>query len=190
MSMRRLLGLALALGIVSGGCVHSTGLVDPDDKLEPSSAYLYGRFGVDAQDKALAFGAHESIEFAFKCQDHSAFTIRFSNDTDLQVIQIRPSRCEFVQVVYTNADGLAMRRIPMAPGSLRNGLFLPGRAYYLGDFYGKASFRSTPIPFGARMHWRWGITDVQDNYELTTAAMRRNYWSLSRLPTENRMLGD
>jgi 5-hydroxyisourate hydrolase-like protein (transthyretin family) len=189
MHLRTLVSGAL---LALAGCAHSTGLVDTDDGLDPKSAYLYGRFGVDAQDQALAFAAHESIEFVFKCDARETpYRIRFSNDeTDLQVIRIKPSRCEFVEVVCTDADGMTMRRISMAPGSLRNGVFRAGHAYYLGDFYGRASTRSTPIPFGTRVHWRWAITDVQDAYPLTTAAMRRNYPSLSRLPTEDRMLGN
>jgi hypothetical protein len=72
------------------------------------------------------------------------------------VIRIKPSRCEFALIALTDANGHAMREIPVAPGTLPNG-----------------SFRA-----------------VQENYELTTTAMRRTYSGLSRLPTESRMLHD
>jgi hypothetical protein len=191
MHRNRLVLFTLALLLLGAGvgCAHYTPRIDPDDRLDPQSAYLYGRFRIDAKDSVLGMDSHESMGFAFKCENGSDYTIRFSNRRPLQVIRIKPSRCEFVEIVCTDADGVLLKRLPVAPGTLHDRQFLPGRGYYLGDFYAKATVQTTPVLFATRIRWRWGITDVQNNYQVTTEIMKEKFSNLSRLPTEDRMLG-
>jgi len=183
-----LFALALLLLEAGVGCAHYTPRIDPDDRLDPRSAYLYGRFRIEVKDSVLGMDSHESMGFAFKCENGSDYTIRFSNRKPLQVIRIKPSRCEFVEIVCTDADGVMLKRVPVAPGALHNRQFLPGRGYYLGDFYAKANVQTT-WELATRIRWHWGITDVQNNYQVTTEIMKEKFRNLLRLPTEDRMLG-
>jgi hypothetical protein len=69
------------------------------------------------------------------CADGSKYTLGFSNTRGVDVVEIAPSRCTFVEVVFTEADGTIRRRGELSPREGGTQDFAPGQAYYLGDFF-------------------------------------------------------
>jgi hypothetical protein len=185
-----LVAIPLVFGGFGVGCAHYTASIDPDDKLDPKSAYLYGRFTIEADNSTLSSTPGGSVAFTFRCENGKTYSIGFSDETPLQVIRIKPSRCEFVEILLGRSDGRLLKRIPVAPGTLRDGVFSPSRGYYLGDFSTTASEKSTQISqYTIRTRWRWGLMQAEDDYQATTKQMRQDFPNLRRLPTEDRMLG-
>lgn len=74
---------------------------------------------------------------------------------------------------------------PAPKGLMENVTFAPGTAYYLGAFFAKGS---TEVSRNV-IHPKWGIADVKNSFDSTTAQMKQVFVKLADLPTENRMLG-
>jgi hypothetical protein len=122
--------------------------------------------------------------FTFRCSSGELYTVRFSNDTRPQVIQITPSTCSLVEFVYFDANGVIRSSKPAPANLMQNVAFGAAKAYYLGDFF--ATVMQTPV--GYMTHWDFKINRAKNDYEATTADMRAAFPGLSAMPTENRML--
>ncbi len=77
------------LGIVAGCAVYTSG-IRPDASLDPGSAYLYGRFFMNARANEAEFGGKQSIGLVIRCQDGSSYTFGSLDKQQLQVLRIKP----------------------------------------------------------------------------------------------------
>ena len=64
-----------------------------------------------------------------------------------------------------------------------------GTAYYLGDYFAETTRETEWKVLYTNVHTRWQMTSTDDNYDGTTAEMKRKtFANLAGLATENRML--
>jgi hypothetical protein len=63
--------------------------------------------------------------------------------------------------------------------------FIPGNAYYLGDFFAESR---TFVSVGMA-HRSWRITSIRRDYAKTTEDTEAAFPNLSSVPTEDRMIG-
>jgi hypothetical protein len=160
----------------------------PGERHDPASAYLYGRFYIDAKSSLLSPDGSQSMGFAVRCRDGNTYTIGFSKRTPLQVIKVAPSICQIDEIVYTDAGGGVISR-RMAPFRLlQNEILESGGLYYVGDFLAQASESSSSYMVIYReTRFSWTIAAIRDNYDKTTAAMKRAFVAFRAVPTEDRM---
>jgi len=173
--------LAVALVV---GCAGYTSAMRPDDEAARDSTYLYGRFFVKADRALLGMDGYQTMGLVMRCADGRTYTIRFSNKRGVQVIKASPSRCWLTELVYTDVDGFVKGRAPAPRSWTRPQSFSAGRAYYLGDYFGKAERK--PIFLGAEL--TWAMDAGGDDYDETTTEMKRTFPSLARLQTEDSRL--
>ncbi|WP_437331827.1 hypothetical protein [Sorangium sp. So ce394] len=180
-----LLAVALSLsGCASVAPKSYTVPVAPSEKPTGKEAYLYGSFHVDpAADHPRNY---ETIILVLSCRSEGArestYTIRFSIDRPLQVIEIPPSTCTMTQILLNNQLGWLLG-VVLVRGFMQDEQFAAGKAYYLGDLFAAASStRYAPVT----LSWRLG--EAVNNYEKTTADMRAAFPGLAALETEDRML--
>ena len=176
----------LVLSLVSG-CTAFAPTVRPDEKRDPSSAYLYGRFYVDAERRYASFAGHQSIGFAIKCRNGATYTIGFSNHTPLQMIKVAPSKCQLDEIVYTDADGRVIARTMATFRLLRNEILEPGGVYYIGDFVAGARTDVRVKVIYTEFRMAWAIGKISDNYAETTREMKETFPKLASVTTEDRM---
>lgn len=173
---------------VSASCAHYSATLSPADKPSPARAYFYGRFRIDAPRAALGMDGHQTMGFVIRCGDGNEYTIRFSLENRVQVIPLSPARCALEEVVFTDADGvIKARRAVMGtpPGGF---LLAAGTAYYLGDYFAESTFKSNWKVLYTEMNSSWQLTSADDNYDVTSAEMKRTFANLAGLATENRMI--
>jgi len=173
---------------LAAGCAHYTTGLSPADKPSPARAYLYGRFRINAPRAALGMDGHQTMGFVMRCKDGTEYTIRFSLENRVQVFGANPGRCALEEVIFTDADGVIKAR-KYALGSPPDGFLLaPGTAYYLGDYFAESTFNSTWKVLYTQLNTSWQLTSADDNYDTTSAEMKRTFANLAGLSTEDRML--
>jgi hypothetical protein len=179
-------------------------------KLDPSSAYLYGRFVIDTKDSASVLGT-ETLTFEIRCRDGAIYAIRFLSHEPLQLIRLRPSICQIEDIVFddstaeTGGGVFVPARAGLIGGILGVGLFTaiqgdprprqlasfrllrnellePGGIYYVGDFYAKATTHGQ----GADERNEWTATRKND-YERTTEELAKQLANFPADATQNRM---
>ncbi|MFL5305968.1 MAG: hypothetical protein ACJ8F1_12185 [Polyangia bacterium] len=166
------------LGIVAGCAVYTSG-IRPDASLDPGSAYLYGRFFMKATANEAEFGGKQSIGLVIRCEDDSSYTFGSLDKQQLQVLQIKPSRCWLIEMVLADEDRIIRKTVPFDPSLQRPLDFAAGHAYYAGDYFGKADFAMS----GTWKSWQWAMDPgATDRYQSTTAEMKRTYPNLAALP--------
>jgi hypothetical protein len=151
----------------------------PPDKVDPSSAYVYGRFEMRTD------GHNEKMGFVLRCTDgqsYQAYVIGFSRKRPLQVFAVPPGECSIDETVYSVDEMREIGRREASLAPLRGRDLAPGVAYYIGDYV--AAGTSTQITFGTR-RVRWGVVDVRDQYDQTTADMQRAFPNLAALRTQD-----
>jgi hypothetical protein len=185
--------LAMATLMVALSCTHQkhTAGLQQADAPDPTRAYLYGRFFIDAQS-GLYQDEHMSIGFVISCMDGNGYVIRFSNQHRVEVIEVAPSRCALVAMDFWGLKSIGnlplTERRPVGPFWLPGDALLPGRAYYLGDFYaeGKGPVGQHLIHSGPDAELE--VKSEDDNFDATTAAMRAAFARFASTPTDDRML--
>jgi hypothetical protein len=176
---------ALCLALALSGC--SAGYTPRIRKSEMPTVhdtYLYGRFAIDAPEVILGMDSHPSMGFVIQCASGKAkntYTIRFSVDAPLQVIKIAPGVCTLREFVYSDADGFVKGRRAAPEGLMKNAVFEPATAYYLGDYGARASVGYSNM--------NWDLTSVQEDYEGATRELDATFPNLASLPRQNRMIG-
>ena len=182
----RLLTIGLFGVMVAAGCAHRN--LKPDDMPTPGRAYFYGRLHIDVPKTALGRETAQTIGFVLRCDDGSEYLIRFVRDNRVQVVAAKPGRCALVDVAFIDGHG-TIRKYREAWGDPPGGFLLAAdTAYYLGDYFADATSESKWGVFFTETTSRWELTSEDDNYEATTAEMKRTFANLAELPTENRML--
>ena len=166
------------LAIVAGCAVYTSG-IRPDASLDPGSAYLYGRFFMKARANEAEFGGKQSIGLVIRCDDGSSYTFGSLDKQELQVLQIKPSRCWLIEMVLADED-----RIDSQDGSIRSSLAAPARLRRRSRvlrrrLLRKGRFRDERDLEVLAMGDDPGATD---RYQSTTAEMKRTYPNLAALP--------
>lgn len=111
---------ALAL---TGGCAFYTSSIQPDTAADPRVAYLYGRFFIRAEADEQGFGGKQSVGFDIRCENGSSYTFGSRDKPDVQVLEVKPSRCWVTQVIV--ADQYRFIRKPRLPRNWRQTRRLP-----------------------------------------------------------------
>jgi hypothetical protein len=185
--MKRAARALLAFGLWAG-CAGYTAGMRADAKPAAGSAYVYGRFFIQSKKTPLGFDGYQTMGLVVRCADGSTYTIRFSNKNEVQVIPVRPSRCELVEIVYTDADGAVKGRRRPPRDWMHPEQLAAGHGYYFGDYTARAKVDSEWHVFSTELHWSWDMDPDADNYQETTDQMKRTFASLASLPTENKRL--
>jgi hypothetical protein len=174
---------------LAAGCAFYAAKVSPAAQPRSDLGYFYGRFHIDVpRPPALGTDRHETMGFVMRCDDGNAYTIRFSLEKRVQVIAAHPARCALDEVIFTDKGGV-VRGSNHLTGNPPGGFVLAaGTAYYLGDYFSESPFKSRWTAMHPLRPWNWDLTSVDDNYEGTSAEMKRTFANLAGLPTQNRML--
>jgi hypothetical protein len=167
-------------------CGWSPANLKPDATPSPGNAYVYGRFGIDAESALLSLDGHQSIGFEVRCREGDAHIIRFTKEDAVQMIEVPASTCQINDVLYTDVDGnvLARRLAPFR--LLKNEILAPGGVYYVGDFHAGASRTAYGYLVVTEEH-TWSLTDVKADYAKTTADLKARFPAFASARTENRM---
>jgi hypothetical protein len=177
-------GIGALIGL-SACAAYKSGL-RTDQSLDPTRAYLYGRFFIKSQrDYGDDFG-YQRMGLRIRCVNGQTYTLPFINTREVQVFDIGPNRCALEAAVYTAASGVTVRTRPAPPTWVHVDTFWPGRAYYLGDYFAKATFEETTTHGWDYWTWRWFMDPADDHFEATTAEMKRSFVQLAALPVEDR----
>jgi hypothetical protein len=185
---RRAVGFAAVVSACLGGCAteYTSGL-RATDPYSAQSAYVYGRFAIDAESVALALDGHQSIGFSIRCRDGNRYVLRFSNQSPLQVIRVAPSVCQIDEIIYTSAGGTTLGRGRPPFRLFENETLVAGGVYYVGDFFAHATTKLSLTWFRSETRWSWEVTGVMDDYDRTTDQLKRWFPSFAPAATENRM---
>ena len=179
--------LAVALSALADGCAEYTPGLRPTDPYSLGSAYVYGRFFVDAESPTLALDGHQSMGFAIRCRDGNRYVLRFSNRNALQVIRVAPSVCQIDEIIYTDASGSTLGRKATSFRLFENERLDPGGVYYVGDFFALATTKSSFNGLRWETHLNWRMTGTTDSYDKTTDQLKRYFPNLAPAATDNRM---
>ena len=110
-STRVVVALSGLIGLaVLSGCAHYTAGVASNERASTSSAYLYGHFFVRTTKKGFGVDGYQTMGLVVSCVNGEQYTIRFSNQRQVQVIKIQPSRCGLTEIVYTDPEWCTVRR--------------------------------------------------------------------------------
>jgi hypothetical protein len=179
--------LFLALALLAGCAAHRTGLRQ-DEKPDPNVAYLYGRFYVKAEARS-SLTSYPTVGLVISCADKRFYEIIFTNKRDdVQVVKVWPSRCGLFQVSQFDERGSRRQRVEVDPASRVFQDFEAGRAYYVGDYFGKAGIDHTYRNDRLKRFRAWDMSPADDRYLSTTADLKRIYPGVGALPKENKRL--
>ena len=160
-----------------------------DGKYDHERSYVYGRFRML---ETSAEKTSNTMGFAIRCRDDKVYTIGFSRDNRVQIIELEPSLCQIDAIVYADSGGRVFGRRMPGFRLLRNEIVTAGGVYYLGDFSAVAT-EGTP---DTKIVWTgtstttpmtWELTEMKDNYAETTEEMKANFTNLASARTEDRM---
>lgn len=132
---------------------------------DKAKSYVYGRFeitGIHPID--ISLNGYSSIGLKFNCQGGNIFVIGLSPVDPDQIIEVPPGHCSLDTLLFTDgARGRINSEKPFSGQVLKNVVFEPGKAHYVGDFTGKFEMHS------------WGsttqLTDIRNNFQTTSAAV-------------------
>jgi hypothetical protein len=157
MTRRRSFGCLVAGLMLMAACTSHR--VRPGAEADLRWAYLYMKSGSQQDPR------RRTVKFVLRCMNGNSYVLGSTGTRDIQVLQIVPTTCWFVEAVYRDIATRSVQRVAIEPPQKRPLDFQAGRAHYLGDFFGN------------------------DRYESTTAAMKQAYPNLARVPTvEMRLL--
>ncbi len=169
----------LVLALLTAACASYTPAVGAADAVNPAHAYLYGRFITND-----AAGGGMSVGLVFGCSDGSTYTVGVARGQEIQVIEIRPARCSFDKIVFASGSEVLRYAYPPPPAN-RSIEYLPGRAYYVGDF-ALTTARGVDIGFmTTEHHWSWDLKPLPGRYATTTEEMTRRFPRFASLPAKD-----
>jgi hypothetical protein len=198
-------GRLSVVALLATACAAATAPMTRRQRLDPKSAYIYGRFTLDTKDGLSVLGT-EHVTFAIRCRDGQTYNLLFRPEQPLQILQLPATSCQIEDVVadsgaadpqvvavafaFGGVVGAAIADAASDAGDrrmasarlLNNELLDPGGVYYVGDFHMKATDNRK---LGDR-HNDWTAI-VRDNYAATTAEMKKTFVNFAKRPTENRI---
>ena len=172
-------GVVVLLVLLAGGCIVDRN-VRPGDKLDPRSAYLYGRFFVTSKPPAWASGS--KLWFDLHCADHQKYLFKVNSTMDVQVVAVRPARCK-ITTLYGTRNGATVFTDPVM--GVPEVEFAAGHAYYVGNLLVWLE-ESQALTEPETAQWARHVEEVNDPYGTATAEMKRAFPNLASLPTEDR----
>jgi len=123
---------------------------------------------------------HVSMGLNLTCQDGSKYLLRFYRENPVHIIKIKPSICDIDEIVYTDADG-NVREVGSFQNPVRNLVFKPGKAYYVGDF--SATARTN---IGRKINnMQWVMHNPVDRFVDTTKLLHKLYPNTVSIPNVN-----
>ncbi len=175
----------LAAALCVAGCAVYTSGIHSDASVQAGSAYLYGRFFMNAlpEEGAIA-GGRQSMGMVIRCQSGSSYTLGSLDKRDVQVLEIKPSRCWLDEVIFADENGIVRKRLKVPPEMQRPHDFTAGRVHYIGDYFAKGDL-SFQLAANTE-HWEWTMSAAAgDRYEATTVEMKRAFPNLASLPVDD-----
>jgi hypothetical protein len=175
----------LVAGLATIGCSNYTSSIKADAPLHPGSAYLYGRFRMENVARGDAHGpGSQTMGLEFHCHDGATYSFGSTDTRDVQVLEIAPSKCWLVRAIFDlNGIRYSTKAAPEVQRSLD---FAAGRAHYIGDYFANGTFTLNRGVFIIHQRWEWDMNPaVGDQYESTTAEMKRAFPGLASLPTDD-----
>jgi hypothetical protein len=94
-----------AAAVLTAGCAVYSGGIPRDASLDPSRAYLYGRVFIKAEEQYGTFAGKQSMGLVISCQDGNTNTFGSLDKRDVQVLEVRPSRCWLDEAILADQDG-------------------------------------------------------------------------------------
>jgi hypothetical protein len=195
----------LAATLAASACSYAIEPVRPRQKIDPKSAYIYGRFTLDTKAGASILGS-EGVTFTIRCRDGETYNLKFRQGQPLQLLPLPALACQIEDVIAdsgtgsTNAMGIGFvfgGIVGMAVGDavsdtgsatmanfrlLKNEFLDAGGVYYVGDF--KMTAKDNRSATDRHNDWTMRLVD---NYAGTTAELKRTYVHFASTPTENRV---
>src|SRR4029077_19764688 len=135
-------------------CYKTAGL-RPGEKLSPDAAYLYGRFFIKTRVEETGAKNPQTMGLRLWCDVNDGYTFWFADTRDVQVIRVIPTRCRLGRVIFASGGGLAHKEHEPPAAWGRTMAFLPGRAYYMGDFFARGDLAVTHGYHSSRFDWLW-----------------------------------
>jgi hypothetical protein len=182
----RLSVAAIAAVLCAAGCTNYASSIRADEKVRPESAYLYGRFFMNAPPLQESISGKQSMGLVIRCQDGRTYTFGSLDKRDVQVLEIRPSRCWLIEAVMADQNGIPRKHLKADPAMQRPLDFVAGRAHYIGDYFAKGEYGVEGWGRFATEHWEWAMSSgAGDRYAETTAEMKQRFPNLASLPTDD-----
>ena len=158
----------LTMLLTGVGCANWASGIGPEDTIDPTKAYIYGRFAMDGHKAFLGFDGHQTMGLVFDCGSHE-FTIRLNNEDPVRMIPVRPGTCSLTEIVCTDVDGFVKTTLPWDRDYLHKIEFRAGAAIYVGDFHGSSEFYSD---YGGTEQ-TWQIEKIESRFEETSQEVFR-----------------
>ncbi|HEY4187299.1 MAG TPA: hypothetical protein VGP07_19640 [Polyangia bacterium] len=173
---------SVAVALCASACAVYTSGIHADAPLHQGSAYLYGRFFMNALPDES--GGKQSVGLVLRCERGSSYTFGSMDQRDVRVLEIKPSRCWLMKAVLADQNGIVRKELKTDPTLLRPLDFTAGRAHYIGDYFAKGDYS---VQMAANTQtWDWAMSSAAgDHYADTTAEMRRAFPNLASLPTDD-----
>ena len=172
------------LAALVAGCAINTTAVRQNQAIDPSKAYLYGQFVIQAVPSTMGQKGRpdsQTVGLVMACDDGSTYPIYFSAERGVRVVEIRPAMCALQEIRYVNDMGIIRRSKAPSPAWVHTDYFAPGHGYYLGDFFAVASLQILG-GYPARELLTWDMDPVDDRFAETTADLRHRFVGLAALP--------
>jgi hypothetical protein len=165
------------------GCSSFTPSLKPDTKPDPGTGYVYGKFTlVMLNNGRLRMGLAMDEEKKEEEKNIGRYTIEFEQSNAPTLIAIKPGNYVLKKFVYAYNSGQIVSEKLISEGPLTKVIKIePGKAYYIADFVGQASFYSTGG--GGVMH-SWRLDSIKDNFNNTTIEFKNKYPEFKKLETE------
>jgi hypothetical protein len=196
--------VVLILALAPSACTRYIQPLRPMQKVDPKSAYIYGRFNLNTTEGASVFGT-ETVTFTIRCRDGETYNLRFLHWKGVQLLPLPASVCQIEDVIADSGSGSANAMaigfvvggiVGAAVGSmagssnatmsnfrlLKNEFLDGGGVYYVGDFTMTAKDN---LHIDDR-HNDWTMRLV-DNYANATTELKRRYTNFASTHTENRV---
>jgi len=150
------------------------------------NAYLYGHFYLYSEKTTEDwFEHHLTMGFVLKCNNKEQHIIKFNHKEPLQVITLKPTRCEFSEIQYIDEQGKIRGRVKTRKTSNTNFKILPNTATYLGSYH----LYVTPYASTTETDLSpWRFTDIYNDYNETTDKMKILHPTLINIPTNDNMI--
>jgi hypothetical protein len=188
MSIGEKLCVVLGTGAFMTACASQfTPKMDVDEQPSKTDAVVYGRFEVNAAPEGLGADSYDTMGLTLQCNDGQLYRLRFEAAQPVLAIKVEPSTCWITEVVFAESDGHILGRRLFQRSVLDNMRFEPGRAYYLGDFFGNVRHRFTIDDRGFGHETRWNLNGMRNHYKNTTEDLFIAYPKLNRVPTVNQL---
>jgi hypothetical protein len=161
-------------------CANYTRGASPRDRPTGKEAFVYGRFYVATPPSSSGLDGHPSMGLVMGCDNKREYRIRFDDEEPIVAVTVVPSSCWIMDVIFSDGDGRLLGTASLGSSSpLYNMRFEPGKAYYVGDFYGEITETHGTRDFS--------LTDARDAFEATTRALLVEFPNLRSTPTVDQL---